>query len=301
MKLLLRFLVLNFILSPSLTFGHTITSSNDHQCNTYFYNGEHDKKVKYCYSRNNLFTSSVDDMSRSGYVTVTYLGQGNIKVPVNISNYLGRKAFLHSTDFHIDEEILDGSTRTVVFEFFENNDRDNSQTLFINGESIYVNDDKGGVIRVKVATEGEVELKYKTILIGDSFCRISVVDAVGEMHFSQDSHVSRRKSAMVQYDTNIDSTIRFNVDKDKVRYLSVDRNKVKHLASISEDKIFDNTKEVYYSYDSLNYERLNMSNGISDDIIISKSGYISFVPIVDLNKSELLAGKYSMKATVTCN
>ncbi|WP_237359175.1 hypothetical protein [Vibrio mimicus] len=297
----LRLIAINLLLFPSLTFGHTITSSNDHQCNTYFHNGDRNKKVKYCYSRDNLFTSSSDDMSRSGYVTITYLSKGDIRVPIDISNNLGRKAFLHSKDFRIDEEILDGSTRTVVFEFFENNDRDNSQTLFINGESIYVNNDKGGVVRVKVATEGEVELKYKTILIGDTFCRVSVVDAVGEMHFSQDSRISRRKSAMVQYDTNIDSTIRFNVDKDKIRYLSAVRNEVKHLVSISEDKIFDNTKEVYYSYDSLNYERLNMSNGISDDIIISKSGYISFVPIVDLNKSELLAGKYSMKATVTCN
>lgn len=297
----LRLIAVNLLLFPSLTFGHTITSSNDHQCNTYFHNGDRNKKVKYCYSRDNLFTSSSDDMSRSGYVTVTYLGPGNIKVPVNISNYLGRKAFLHSTDFHIDEEILDGSTRTVDFKFFEANDRDNSQTLFINGESIYFGNDEGGVVRVRVATESEVELNYKTILKDETFCRISVVDAVGEMYFSQGSDVSKYNSAMVQYDTNIDSTIRFNIYKDKIRYLSADRNKVKRLALISEGKIFDNTKEVYYSYDSLTYQRLNISNGTSDGIIISKSGNISFIPIIDLNKSELLAGKYSMRATATCN
>ncbi|ENM5737681.1 hypothetical protein AB1F87_001200 [Vibrio mimicus] len=299
MKLLLRLIVINLILYPPLTFGRTITASNDHHCHEYLYNGDKDRIVKSCYSENNLFTVDDNDKSRSGYLTITYLGKGDISVDVEISNDLGRKAIVNSDDLGVyNEEILYGSTSDFKFKFREDDRGDNAQTLFINGKKMggYSNDI--GFIRIKLGDGHEISTKYRDVSSSESFCRVSVIDAVGDMMFLQGGDVSGYNSASVQYDTNVNSDIGFKVDK--VRFISGWRANFKDKAKASEKIIKIKTNEVYRNINSLGYEKMN----VSDRISVSGSGVISFVPFVNVdnvNNNELLAGRYVMKATVTCD
>ncbi|ENM5853848.1 hypothetical protein NTE09_001845 [Vibrio mimicus] len=296
MKLLLRLFVLNLILSPSLTLGYTITSSNDHHCHEYKYNGDKSRIVKSCYSENNIFTIDNNNKTRSGYLTITYRGLGDISVNVEIFNRLGRKAFVHSEDVGISlQEIANGWREVWTFKFSEQNRSDNTQTLYINGESGGWYKDSVGVVEIKLGDGKEVELKYKEILGGESFCRISVSDAVGEMFFLQDTDISSHNSASVQYDASVVSNVGLKVGN--VRFISGDRSVFKSKVLESERKIKENTNEIAYKIDSSDYDIIN----VSEHIEVHGEGVISVIPIVNLNKDELLAGKYSMRIMFTCN
>ncbi|EEW10571.1 hypothetical protein SX4_0923 [Vibrio mimicus SX-4] len=301
MLLLLRLVAINLLLAPFLAFGYTITSSNDHRCEEYFHSKDNDRKVKYCYSGDNLFTTDIDDTSRSGYVTITYLGKKDITVPVTISNHLGRKAILHSRDVGtFDREILDRDASTVQFDFLANDDNDNSKTLFINGERNGIYNHEKGIVRIKVDSESEKDLNYRSLSNGESFCRIYVVDAVGGMYFPNGKSNSKINPAVVRYDTNTSAAIRFSVRG--VRYASGKNKEFNTMLSVSEDAIKQNTKEIYYrhgprSHSLSDYVRAN----ILDSIDISGSGLVSFIPIVDVNEKSLMSGKYVMRSTITCN
>ncbi|ENM5907542.1 hypothetical protein LPR20_003733 [Vibrio mimicus] len=301
MLLLLRLLAINLIFAPFLAFGYTITSSNDHRCEEYFHSKDNDRKVKYCYSGDNLFTTDIDDTSRSGYVTITYLGKKDITVSVTISNYLGRKAILHSRDVGtFDREILDRNASTVQFNFLANDDNDNSKTLFINGERNGIYNHEKGIVRIKVDSESEKNLNYRSLSNGESFCRVYVVDAVGGMYFPNGKNNSKINPAVVRYDTNTSAAIRFSVRG--VRYASGKNKEFNTMLSVSEDAIKQNTKEIYYRYGSRSHSLSDyVRANILDSIDISGSGLVSFIPIVDVNEKNLMSGKYVMRSTITCN
>lgn len=306
MNLQQQLLVLSVIFFSSFSSAYTtITSSSNKDCYK-----ENNEEFRICYSKSVLVKDKrvlaelqPNDIKHvGGFVYIKYVDPkrresgavSNKRITIKFRPVNGTM-FLYGKDIEGAGSVLETKTeQEVSLNFVSENGEFGMKTIFL---SYQPSNNSSGKVYISAAQGDEHKIEFMTTAPND-YCRLSVVDAKGSIAFK--NFPDDINTASFIYDTDQEKEIKFRYEEIKyqgdndslISSSPIESSFNKLLLGISPYIVDGGIPRLKGKINQFSKNERFKINGL---------GAVFVSPYIDLDVSELPAGKYTTRVTVTCN